>query len=389
MKQPSALFILNHLTTGGIQTQALLLAKYLKNELGFDVTFWWALSKQPNYTSLLDKEEISYRRIPDEISFLLSREYGLLNKAGKIKKIKQAIEVLNAGQYQVVFPFAGSKKINFIYRFTKVKVSFVFERGGHPAPQKKPRDMYEWLGKMNKPVFVANSYHGARAMEVMHGLPVNSAKTIRNAFVYRPVLNIGELWEEKLKNKPEDEVYFVMVANYFPEKDQDTIIDAWNELRPKNAKMFFAGLGGPQYCKDRMVALQAKVKTLGLEDDIRFLGSVRDTTLLLQYADVGVLSTKSEGCPNAILEYMGAGLPIIATDVPGIREVLPSSNLAFLFEYKSVKGFSEKLSPLLHNKSLRKKLGDENYVHVRKAFNPEKMYCAYKEILVQKKVLKE
>ena len=60
----------------------------------------------------------------------------------------------------------------------------------------------------------------------------------------------------------------------------------------------------------------------GVSETVRFPGQVKDISGLLHACDIGVLISKHEGLPNAVLEYMAAGLPVIATDLPGNREAL-------------------------------------------------------------------
>jgi glycosyltransferase involved in cell wall biosynthesis len=68
--------------------------------------------------------------------------------------------------------------------------------------------------------------------------------------------------------------------------------------------------------------LGARVRELGLSDRVRFLGLRRDLPRLMRAADALVLSSMWEGLPNVILEALCASLPVVATDVGGVREMI-------------------------------------------------------------------
>jgi glycosyltransferase involved in cell wall biosynthesis len=86
---------------------------------------------------------------------------------------------------------------------------------------------------------------------------------------------------------------------------------------------------------------QSQIRKLGIAQDARLLGSLSDVPAFLSTLDVAVLSSRSEGLPNAIMEYMAAGRPCVVTDVGGCCELIqhnrngllvPSENPAALAE---------------------------------------------------------
>ncbi|MCJ7793334.1 glycosyltransferase family 4 protein [Candidatus Bathyarchaeota archaeon] len=101
----------------------------------------------------------------------------------------------------------------------------------------------------------------------------------------------------------------------------DTLIESANIAVKKNPKIIFLVVGkGPDLNK-----VQMKIKQLGIENNFRFTGFVKDEDLPFYYnaADFFVLPSKSgEGLPLVALEAMACGLPVIATNVGGISEIL-------------------------------------------------------------------
>jgi len=85
---------------------------------------------------------------------------------------------------------------------------------------------------------------------------------------------------------------------------------------------------------------------------------------LMQRSDCLVLPSLSEGIPNVILEAMACGLPVLASNLPGIREVVKDEETGFLVAPKDVKGLTKKLLILAQNPERREKMGAHAYQHL-------------------------
>ncbi len=113
----------------------------------------------------------------------------------------------------------------------------------------------------------------------------------------------------------EEALVAVSVANYWPVKRLDTVVAAAAQVCRARPEARFYLLGeGPE-----RAGLTAQIEGLGLAEQVRLTGAVETVEQYLAAADVGVLSSSSEGCSNAALEYMAAGLPLVLSDVPGNR----------------------------------------------------------------------
>lgn len=106
------------------------------------------------------------------------------------------------------------------------------------------------------------------------------------------------------------------LGRHVPEKALDVLIEAAAAL-PSDAVVAVAG-GGPLL--ERHGALVAR---LGLERRVLLLGHLREPGMLLRALDLFVLPSVSEGSPNALLEAMAFGLPVVATAIPGVLDLLP------------------------------------------------------------------
>jgi len=88
---------------------------------------------------------------------------------------------------------------------------------------------------------------------------------------------------------------------------------------------------------------------LGIADDVFFIGRCDRVAELLFASDIGVLSSRAEGFANAVLEYMAAGLPVVATDVGGLREAIEEGETGFLVPSGDHATMAERIIELLND----------------------------------------
>jgi glycosyltransferase involved in cell wall biosynthesis len=120
---------------------------------------------------------------------------------------------------------------------------------------------------------------------------------------------------------PQNSIVILTVRRIVYKNGIDTLIEAANIAVKKNQKIVFLVVGkGPDFNNVKM-----KIEQLGIEKNFRLAGFVKDEDLPLYYntADFFVLPSKSgEGLPLVALEAMACGLPVVATNVGGIREIM-------------------------------------------------------------------
>jgi len=120
-------------------------------------------------------------------------------------------------------------------------------------------------------------------------------------------------------------------------------------------------------------ALEAQAGRLGLADRVRFLGNVDDVPSLLARAEVFVLTSFNEGLPLAVLEALGAGLPVVATRVGGTPELVLTNVNGILVEPGDAKGTAAAVRTLLDDPNVAARLGQRGNELVREHFTVEKM----------------
>lgn len=369
------LFLIPNLTAGGIQTQVFYLSNYLKNTASHDVKIIGFMSKDKNYTNKLDDLKIQWEYKPNLGKLIWG--YENLNPVIKlISWLRLYLFLIKQGSV-VLMPYTKHLDtfFNAIVRFSMVKTTFSFERGGHLQPKRQSESFINRLSKKSNPVYVANSEHGKTAIHLIKGIELDQIRVIRNG--------IDFLGFSQHKNKSQKPLQVTMVANFFPEKEHLFVLDAWQRVEKSTSfdlKLNLVGLGGGSMCEENFNLAQLRTQELGLKN-VKFIGNQSNVINILNTTHIGLLATKSEGCPNAILEYMAAGLPIIASDIPGIREIVSEENKAWLFQRENLDDFVKKLITLAESSEIRDSLAASNYEHVRKAFGIEKMGEQYAKIL--------
>lgn len=110
----------------------------------------------------------------------------------------------------------------------------------------------------------------------------------------------------------------ITVANLRREKAHEVLIDAAASLAMTNPDLEFRIVGGGP----RLAELKALAAARGVNDRVQFLGHRDDVAALLRDSDMFVLPSRSEAFPNGVIEAMAAGLPVVATAVGGIVELV-------------------------------------------------------------------
>ena len=142
----------------------------------------------------------------------------------------------------------------------------------------------------------------------------------------------------------------VMVARFSDQKDHDTLFKALAGVA-EPFELLLVG-HGPQFEQTK-----AHAKKLGVASHVDFLGNRRDVPDILAGAQIFVLSSHWEGFPISILEAMRAALPVIASDVGGVKESVLDGETGFTPPPRDVEALGDALQQLLSDPELRKTMG--------------------------------
>ena len=157
------------------------------------------------------------------------------------------------------------------------------------------------------------------------------------------------------------------VAALRPEKNLFRLLDAFAEVvRTHPARLVIVG-DGPQRGD-----LEARAAALGIAASVTFAGHQADPSGHYRDFDIFAISSDTEQMPISVLEAMAAGLPVAATDVGDIREMLAEENSPLVGP-----GLGESLRALLANPALRSTLGSRNRAKAERDYAEGRMFRAY------------
>jgi glycosyltransferase involved in cell wall biosynthesis len=118
---------------------------------------------------------------------------------------------------------------------------------------------------------------------------------------------------------------------------------------------------------------QQEVQRLGLADQVEFLGYRYDVPELTAAADVVVLSSVKEGIPRSLMQAMAVGVPVVATDVKGTREVVVDGETGFLVPLDDAGRFAERVAMLLDSPALCREMGARGIVRASQHFDEDRV----------------
>ena len=142
----------------------------------------------------------------------------------------------------------------------------------------------------------------------------------------------------------------LMAAAFRPQKDHMTLILAMAQM-PDDCVLFLAGGAELSTHKALMELCQQKAYELGIADRVYFLGVRDDIPELLAACDIAVLSSHYDGFGLFAVEAMASGKPLVASDVPGLSDVVAGAGV--LFPCGDARRLAQILNRLREDKALR------------------------------------
>ena len=179
------------------------------------------------------------------------------------------------------------------------------------------------------------------------------------------------------KLKLGDNFTAIMVASFTQVKGYDILLKSINILINNGFSFIMMLVGdGPEYNSIELLSKNLNIN----KDYIRFLGNRNDVFDLLNASDMFILPSRLEGLPISILEAMSQRLPVIATNVGGIPELVIDGETGILIPPNDPLALAEAMKRMISDPDMRRRMGEAGYQRVASEFSFERMTRQYEEL---------
>lgn len=225
----------------------------------------------------------------------------------------------------------------------------------------------------------------AVSLQIQSAFKTNEAKT----FVIENGVDISRFSRSRDKAKMlaslglrEGEKVIGIVANFKKIKNHMYLLKAFNGLikEYENVRLLLVGQGYRNDPEDTEMEIRSFIEKNGLDDKVMILGYRSDVPDLLSIMDIFCLTSFSEGLPISLIEAMAAGLPLVGTDVNGIKEVIIQNRNGILVDVNNVDEMKRALLALLGDESLRNKMGKESRYLVESQYSLNGFVRQYEDL---------
>lgn len=175
-------------------------------------------------------------------------------------------------------------------------------------------------------------------------------------------------------NLPYDAFVLLFTGSIIHRKGVDILIEAFVQIA-QNTPQLFLWLVGPKDQAENpsmdeafVTSLQFKIAEAGLADRVRFHGLIADRHKLAeayQAADVFVFPSRKEGLPNVVLEAMACGLPIIASDLPGLKNVIKPNDNGIVVPIDDFKALAQQVQYVAENSGHAQLIGQNAHTYIQ------------------------
>jgi len=208
-------------------------------------------------------------------------------------------------------------------------------------------------------------------------IPAEKVRVIYNGI--DPAESQGKVREEQVKSAlglaPQSRILGT-IGRMKIQKGQGFLLEAFAGLRRRMDDLSLLIVGDGPLRSD----LQEQAEALGIANEVHFAGARRDIYSLLCIMDLFVFPSLWEGMPTTIVEAMAAEKAVVASDIPPIREIIPSPDLGVLVPPGDAKSLEHALEQTLKDKARLQKMGKLAREYATSTFHIRRVVSQYQEL---------
>ena len=347
IKPLKVLQLIDSLDAGGAEMMAVNIANALADK-GID-----------SYLCATRKEGLLKEKIQPNVSYLFLNKKSTLD----FRAIFRLKKFIQKNKIQLIHAHSSSYFIGFLVKILNPSVQLIW----HDHYGKS-----ELLNHRKKGVLKLSSYSFSWVISVNENLYWWAKQNLKaKNYVY--LTNFAQLSnyrDNATLLKGIEKKRIVCLANLRTQKDHLNLLKAFKIVVKENAGWTLHLVGLDLY-DVYSTMLKKYVFENELTNIVHFYGSCSDTTFILKQATIGVLSSKSEGLPLALLEYGLARLPVIVTNVGDCSLVIDTNVNGFVVQPNDSNEFAEKLEKLMINDDLRVIFGNNLFTKITKSYSKD------------------
>lgn len=366
------LFVFLGSELGGAEWQGLLLARYLKERCGAEVeVFGLGAGGAGRVAGVCAEFGLAWRAVPFSFNgygFAKFRELRLL--ARQLRKVRPTA--------LLAYTWLPNVACGLVWRFSGAK-AYIWNQRDDGLDLN--RSFLHRISVRLTTCFVANAANGRDFLVKTYGVNAEHCPIIHNGIV-QPLLKAERGSCRAAFGIPENALVVCMVGNLHRNKDHATLLRAWRIVLDRasdSAPSLVLMLAGR--FDEQAKSLQRLAESLSLGAHVHFCGELQNVTALLCAADVYVHSSPREGLPNGVLEAMAAGLPVVGTLIPGIKEALGEGMLSCLAPPGDAEALADRIADMIGDAARRSVCGAANRLRIAEEFSLEKMGAGYAALL--------
>jgi glycosyltransferase involved in cell wall biosynthesis len=348
--------LIDSLHPGGAERMALNLANGLSSEIEFSGL-------------MVTREEGGLRQLVDQKTpYLFLKRNSVLD----FKAIKKAVDWLKKNQVDIIHAHGTSLFFAVLckLKFSKIKIIWHDHYGNSELLQQRPKILLFFLIRLVNKVIVVNQHLLHWNKTVLHVRKVQMIPNFSNLIAPNSPKNFNI---PQLNGKEGKRI--LCVANFRKQKNHELILKVAEKILHHFPDWTFH-LVGKSFEDDYIRNLKSFVKSRDITN-VFFYHYAFNISDMMKQANIGILSSISEGLPLVVLEYANHELPVLSTDVGDITLVIKDQVNGFLVKSIDENAFYERLVQLIESEELRVSFGKMVKEHVEKEFSETGFYKRY------------
>jgi len=217
-----------------------------------------------------------------------------------------------------------------------------------------------------------------RGQALDEGVRADRITVIPNGVTPLDTLSVNRAEARQNLGLGESDIFLLSIGRLTYQKGHEYFVQAMSKVvgRFPNAKAGICGEGPLR------AQLESQISSLGLSDYVRLLGAWEDVSPVLASADIFVLPSRWEGLSRALMEAMAAGVPVIATHVDGIKDLITDGVNGLLVPSEDSERLENSILQLLDDPEMMKRIGSAGWAHVLQTHSTDDMCKKYYDLML-------